>query len=84
MKITPQDYADLKAAIVGIFGNRKLADIAAMYKDNGLSEKRFRWDLLYSVQSVVRQPIFDRMYKYANDTHIDTALRRIVKEIQNG
>ena len=81
MKINPQDYDDLKTAIVDIVGNRKVADIWANYQANGLSEMRFRWDLVWSVPNIVRHPIFDRMYKYAHDSHVDTALRRIVKEI---
>ena len=83
MKINPQDYDDLKTAIVDIVGNRKVADIWANYQANGLSEMRFRWDLVWHVQNIVRQPIFDRMYKYANNSHVDTALRRIVKEISD-
>jgi len=81
MKINNEDYAALKNAISGALGNCKVADVAANYERVGLSEKRLRWDLLWSVQNIVRQPIFDRIYKYAHDDHVDTALRRIVKEI---
>ncbi|HTS05545.1 MAG TPA: hypothetical protein VMP68_08175 [Candidatus Eisenbacteria bacterium] len=81
MKINQQDYNDLKNAIVGVVGNRKVSDIWANYQANGLSELRFRWDLVWHIQNIVRQPIFDRIYKYAHDSHVDTALRRIVKEI---
>jgi len=81
MKINNEDFSSLKTAILGVIGNRNAVELAAGYKAQGLSDKRFRWDLLWAVPNIVRQPIFDRMYKYAHDEHIDTALRRIVKEI---
>jgi hypothetical protein len=40
--------------------------------------KRHRWDALYRTDST---DWFKDVYKYANDDHIDTALRAIVKEL---
>jgi hypothetical protein len=45
-------------------------------------EKRIRWDLMYV--SVGSRWVCDNIYPLGmNDTHIDTALRKIVKEIEN-
>jgi hypothetical protein len=43
--------------------------------------KRHRWDALYAVLAEERTPIIDDIYRYANDEHIDTALRAIVAKI---
>lgn len=42
--------------------------------------KRLRWDLLWSVPGKDRKGWFDEVYSYCDDTHIDTALRRYMKE----
>lgn len=42
-------------------------------------EKRLRWDLLWL--SVTSAWICANIYKYAADPHIDTALKKIVKEL---
>lgn len=47
------------------------------YRAAGLSPMRYRWDLLFRVPYHARFPLIDAMYQYANDTHIDTALRHI-------
>jgi hypothetical protein len=45
-------------------------------------EKRIRWDLMYV--SVGSRWVCDNIYPLGmNDTHIDTALRKIVGEIEN-
>lgn len=44
-------------------------------------EKRLRWDMLYT--SVSSQWVCDNLYPYLNDDHIDTALRRIFKELDH-
>ena len=44
-------------------------------------EKRIRWDLLW--MTVDSQWICDNIYPLGmNDTHIDTALRKIVRELE--
>lgn len=51
------------------------------YKDKGLSDKRFRWDMLWRVPQAERQSFFDAVYKYCNDEHIDSVLKMIVKDL---
>ena len=83
MKITKQDYADLCTMLdehARTAPWSTVADAFAGYTGGGFTQKRFRWDLLYSVPYAIRVVWFDRIYKYANDEHIDTALRRYVAE----
>lgn len=48
------------------------------YKVDGLSDMRFRWDCLHISRFDVCS-----LYAYLNDSHIDTALKRIVKELSD-
>jgi hypothetical protein len=43
-------------------------------------EKRLRWDFLYTTPG--SQWVSDNLYPYLDDTHIDTALKSIVAEIE--
>lgn len=46
--------------------------------------KRFRWDMCYRAAKDITidgASFFQTVYEYANDDHIDTALRRIVAEL---
>lgn len=43
-------------------------------------EKRLRWDMLWAAN--ITPWITMNVYPYANDRHIDTALRRIMAEIE--
>jgi len=43
---------------------------------------RFRWDLFtFALRSGAEKIALDDIYRYANDSHIDTALKRIVREL---
>lgn len=48
------------------------------YLSLGLSEKRWRWDWCYGTLGMSKW-ICDNIYPYANDTHLDTALKHITK-----
>lgn len=83
MKITKQDYADLCAMLDAHAITRPwntVAEAYTAYTRGGFTQKRFRWDLLFSVPYRIRVVWFDRIYQYANDTHIDTAMKRYVAE----
>jgi hypothetical protein len=80
MKITPKDYATLHMAITMVRAAGSMPEFPA-YQAQGLSHRRWRWDLLWYAKKV-RLPhrfIEDTLYSYCNDDHIDTALRRIVQ-----
>ena len=55
-------------------------DLLEDYRSKGLSDKRWRWDLLWTVPSrTERNKLIVEIYDTldANDDHIDTALRKI-------
>lgn len=86
MKITGQDFDALRVAIVetvmGIGVDRLAAHKEAIAADPRVKDaaKRYRWDVLFAVPVAIRSPLMNRLYQYANDEHIDTALRAILKD----
>jgi hypothetical protein len=81
MKITPEDYAVLEGAIKATMARTGLS--LDNYTSLGLTAKRFRWDLLEQSSIKIGDGInLDgdvNIYAYANNRHIDTALRNITK-----
>lgn len=73
MKITPQHYKVMESAI------RPLLESApnawAIYREFGHSATRFNWDVLRDAGLLPF--VCDVLYKYANDSHITTALQKI-------
>ena len=82
MKIKSDDYEKLKAAVTGVLEEH--GDYTDAYKGGGLSPMRFRWDLLWTSKLRIGDgagaPGDVDIYAYANDAHIDTALRQIMRE----
>jgi hypothetical protein len=79
MKVKPEHYEKLKAAIDKIDREK-----AARHKALGLGndkDMRFRWDVMWAIPYKIRRDIIDELYEYCNDEHIDTALKKIVKEL---
>lgn len=81
MKITPEDYAVLDSAIKRTIARTGLS--LDNYTSLGLTAKRYRWDLLDQSHITIGDGItIDgdvNIYAYADNNHIDTALRRITK-----
>ena len=69
MKITPDDYQSLSDAV---------APIMRRHHNIGWTE-RARWDALWASKFPV-----NTLYHYLNDDHVDTALRRISRDVKNG
>lgn len=40
---------------------------------------RKRWDLFWAIRATERTSLMDEIYEYANDSHIDTALRAAIR-----
>ena len=79
LKITKADYEVLEAAI-----NRVIQlnpNIRERYKNAGLSDMRFRWDLLHASKLKIGDGVGMsgdlELYRYLNDSHIDAALAAI-------
>lgn len=84
MKIKPEHLAAMKEAISPL----DTAERRQAYRDGNFPRadkvkdlnKRYRWDLLWAAD-FTRLIIASDVYTYANDTHIDTALRSIVPKL---
>lgn len=76
IKMKPEHVAHIRAAI----GKWDTAYHRDRYAAAGLSTTRYQWDL---VRAAGLMPwICDTLYPYLNDTHIQTALNRLVKPIR--
>ena len=77
MKMKQEHYTYLKAKLEHlaekIDTHRKWLIADGTAKD---IEMRLRWDLLYAAK--IDTFICDKLYPYLNDSHIDTALRKIM------
>ena len=71
MKMKPEHFEVLSEEIGSVLSLMPTLD---QYLERGLSPMRWRWDLLWRTGLDVTS-----WYNYLNDTHIDTALRRITK-----
>lgn len=79
MKMKHNDFRALEAAIASIPFSETFDGMHDNYRKAGLSDRRFRFDCLYSIPAVNRHAWFDRgIYEYLDDDHIHTALKKIV------
>jgi len=84
MKIKPEHYATLRDAFASI------RDRIASHREAVIAEgrakdidKRVRWDALYALHaSLPDNFVCGTLYAYMDDTHLDTALRAIMREVQ--
>lgn len=80
MKIKPEHYTAIKS-IIGSFEREQVLAYKAL-KLGKDPERRFRWDLFtFARRSGAEKIVMDDIYRYANDNHLDTALRAIVREL---
>jgi hypothetical protein len=82
MKIKSEHYIIMIDAIAKISESINMPSyLESLREDPRVKDplKRFRWDLMSS--AVGSRWICDNLYSYANDDHIDTALRRIVWDL---
>ena len=89
MKITTEHYNYMRDTIkakIAKFPEGTVAQhrerLKAMPHVNDV-EKRLRWDLLYAA-GLGGIWVCEVVYPYANDDHIDTALRQIMKDLNLG
>jgi hypothetical protein len=80
MKMKTADFEALRA-MVELHAPSKFARAKAdEYRERGLTPKRYRWDMFWSIPQDRRQDWFAdfQIYNYLNDDHIDTALRVLI------
>ena len=74
MKLTPEQVAKLTEAMRPFVAT--IQDAAPTWPHSAM---RLRWDWAYGAKC---SPLFTEFYKAgANDDHIDTALRRVVRDL---
>ena len=80
MKIKPEHYAHIKSIIESMPRDKLLAHKESLKHDPSVKnlDLRFRNDLIFAVPA---RWICDNLYPYMDDTHLDTALRSITKEL---
>lgn len=84
MKFSTNDYQELKSGVVKavefIQITKQIPNVHKYYLEQmKVSETRFRWDMMWSAMD---NGFCDRkVLKPYNDSHIDTALKQIIKEI---
>lgn len=76
LKIKPEHYEHLRAAVAALDTPQARAKYAAA----GLTTKRYQWDLTYAAGLTTW--VCDTLYKYLDDSHIQSALNRIVPPLQ--
>jgi len=83
MKIKAEHYATLKSMLSQYSHDNREALLAHKALKLGKDpERRFRWDLFtFARRSGAEKIVMDDIYRYANDNHLDTALRAIVREL---
>ena len=83
MKIKAEHYATLKGMLSQYSHDNREALLAHKALKLGKDpEKRFRWDLFYCARNVNPEKIaITDSIQYLNNDHLDTALRRIVREL---
>ena len=88
MKITPKDYAAIRDAIRAYSERHpEVFSVMDSYRRYSLSRMRFRWDILRAAgvhlgsRTACSTPGTICVYDYANDDHVDTALRRIMRTV---
>ena len=83
MKIKQEHYNHIKNAIMncGTTINEQRLNILNSGKQPKDFYKRLRWDMSYLAN--LTPYICANLYSYLDDTHIDTALRAIIKELDN-
>ena len=71
IKMTDKHFQDLSVSINDTVAKFSLA--AVSYQNTGFSHMRYRWDILHASKHDMKY-----LYQYLDDSHIDTALRKIL------
>ena len=81
-----EHYQTIRQHVEKLSANAPLAKHLDGYRKAGHSDKRFGWDVFRAakVNGDSARWLCDHVYPYANDDHVDTAIRMIVREIESG
>ena len=84
MRMTQEHYNYVKSAISLIWTQEKHDAQRRFIASDGKAkdiEKRLRWD--WSYQAKISPWVCTNLYTYLDDTHIDTALRSVMEDLQS-
>lgn len=76
MKIKPEHVEHIRQAVE----KHDTAFHRSRYIAAGLSTTRYQWDLIR--HAGLMPWLCDTLYQYANDTHIQTALNKVIKPLE--
>ena len=83
MKMQPSHYQALSAMLNSVINelDKPVLEFAKAYRDAGLSDTRFVWDLYWAIPSTERKGWHDDngIYDYLHDDHIGTAIKTALK-----
>lgn len=82
MKIKPEHYTHMKQAIQKAVSKEDYQEHKSFVIQEGKAkdiDKRMRWDVCAAAK--LTPFLCDTLYKYMDDSHIDTALKSIQKEL---
>lgn len=86
MRMTDADFQELARLVVPLdVQERRIAYREGRYPRAEFTKdvnKRYRWDLLFAAGGRFREGNFmTELYKYLNDSHIDTALKKLIPDL---
>lgn len=79
MKMTKKHYNEILNRFKALDKKHDLQAVYKQYKNNDLSDKRFAWDMFRAVGGI--EFTTGTLYAYLEDVHINTALRKCLKDI---
>ena len=82
MKITAEHFNHISTAISDAFSAADVDKHREFIIKEGRAkdiEKRLRWDLLYHTPGL-SQYLSDNLYAYMDDSHVDTALKAVMRK----
>lgn len=77
MKIKPEHFEECRKMLE--HNGLDTTENRARYKAAGLSDMRYRWDIFRLSGGI--EFLCKELYKYMNDEHMDTALRKLVRPL---
>lgn len=80
MRVSKEQLTYIRRAIEAATVDKPMDELQARYRLQGLSPRRFRWDCTYAAK--LSQWFCDVLYADdMDDTHIDTALRAVMRDM---
>lgn len=76
MRLKPEDMQELRRLLVPVIDRMPVPEYRRLHPD--FSDKRVRWDYFHATGREGLAFLCQTIYSYANDAHLDTALKSIL------